>query len=120
MPRAAPVAGARGGLFDIVNLDDNTLAAFIRGTATMARASIGVVGTARERVPLPTLQARPSGLLDGALARLARLARAFGLQQRLGIVGGHRLAEVEALGVFAAELIELDRVRIGLGALGHH
>src|SRR5437773_1908900 len=33
-------------------------------------------------------------------------------------VGVHRLAEGKALRVFAAQLIELDRIRIGLGALG--
>jgi putative transcriptional regulator len=34
--------------------------------------------------------------------------------------GVHRLAEGKALRVFAAELIELDRIGIGLGALGDH
>ena len=34
--------------------------------------------------------------------------------------GGHRLAEDIALRIFAAELVELDRVRIRLGALRHH
>src|ERR1700691_5838652 len=35
-------------------------------------------------------------------------------------VGVHRFAERKALGVFAAELIEFDSVRIGLVPLGDH
>src|SRR5882672_8062939 len=48
-----------------------------------------------------------------------RLEPLFGQQPHRGI-GVHRLAERKALGVFAAQLIELDRIRIGLGAFGDH
>src|SRR5436309_14227577 len=64
-----------------------------------------------------------AALLHGAA--LARGAGALfpptvGLQERARMVGTHRLAEGEALRVFAAELIELDRVGIGFRALSHH
>src|SRR4029453_9848806 len=48
--------------------------------------------------------------------RIALFAYALVLQQRIGVVRAHRLAEVIALRIFAAELRELDRVRIGFGA----
>src|SRR5262249_1490493 len=52
--------------------------------------------------------------------RIVLFACALVLQQRLGVVRAHRLAEVIALRIFAAELRELDRIRIGFGAFGHY
>jgi hypothetical protein len=43
----------------------------------------------------------------------------FGQKAHRG-VGIHRFAKGKALRVFAAELVELDRVRIGLRAFGDH
>src|SRR5262245_57657189 len=40
--------------------------------------------------------------------------------QIAGGIRAHRLAEDEALRILAAELVELDRVRVGLGAFRHH
>ena len=54
---------------------------------------------------------------DGYLTR--RLEPFFGQQPHRG-VGIHRLAEGEALGVFAAQLIEFDRVRIRFRAFRDH
>src|SRR6266480_2910831 len=55
---------------------------------------------------------------------LARCASAFSdavtLQQRARVLGAHRLAEVEALRVFAAELIEFDGIGLGLHTFRHH
>src|SRR6202022_2881949 len=48
-----------------------------------------------------------------------RLQPLFGEEPHRGI-RIHRLAEGETLRVFAAQLIELDRVGIGLGAFGDH
>ena len=56
-----------------------------------------------------------------ALAALSacRFQPLFGEEPHRGL-RIHRFAEGEALGIFAAELIEFDRVGIGLGAFGHH
>ena len=45
--------------------------------------------------------------------------RAARRQQSAGRLRAHRLAEGEALRVFAAHLVELDRVGVGLGAFRH-
>jgi hypothetical protein len=54
----------RGGLFDIVSFDDNTLAASCADGDDGARLD-GVVGTPRKRVALPTL--RCAWLFDWAV-----------------------------------------------------
>jgi hypothetical protein len=48
-----------------------------------------------------------------------RLQPLFRQQPHRG-VGVHRLAEGKPLRVFAAQLVKLDRIGIGLGALGDH
>jgi hypothetical protein len=41
-------------------------------------------------------------------------------QQLLGLLAGHGLGEVVALAEVTAEAVELDRLLVGLDALGHH
>src|SRR5262245_9516183 len=66
-------------------------------------------------------RAEYGSLLEDSFAgrRIALFAYPLVLQQRFGVVRAHGLAEVIALRIFAAELRELDRIRIGFGALGH-
>ena len=51
---------------------------------------------------------------------LARRFEPLFRQQPHRRVGVHRFAEGKALRVFAAQLIELDRIRVRLGAFRHH
>src|SRR6516165_3392658 len=74
-----------------------------------------MVGTALARL-WPPYQLRLSGMKAAPSAR--RFEPLFGEQPHRG-VRVHRLAEGKALRVFAAQLVELDRVRVGLGALGN-
>src|SRR5262245_16507115 len=66
-------------------------------------------------------RAEYGSLLEDSFAGrgLALFTNVIVLQQRLGVVRAHGFAEVMALRILAAELRELDRVRIGFGALGH-
>jgi hypothetical protein len=78
-------------------------------------ASRSLSSGARSRDPL----ARNDGdrLFRAASAR--RFQPLFRQEPHRG-VGVHRFAEGKALRVFAAQLVELDRIGIGLGAFGDH
>ena len=55
---------------------------------------------------------------DAILSARSRLG--LSISRSRGGIGRHRLAEGEALRIFAAELVELDRVGIGFRAFRHH
>ena len=74
--------------------------------ARLIRARRILVAIARAPAPVAARLARTPGCCASDAASRARARPA------------HRLAEDEALRVFAAELIELDRIGVGLGAFG--
>src|SRR3981189_1167351 len=89
--------GAMGAPRTIDGRATNSIACAVPTRSARSRARTAWARRARARL-CPTLlhaalaRRLSALLLGGSLPRARRLARAFGLQQRLGVVGAHRLS----------------------------